>query len=276
MVDQYAVIGHPIAQSRSPEIHTAFAKQLGQQISYVRIEAPLHDFVGAVEAFRAGGGQGVNVTAPFKLDAYAFADRRSVRAQVAGAANTLSFDADNDAVFADNTDGVGLVRDIRSNIGLVIRDKRVLILGAGGAVRGVLAALANEAPVVLAVANRSPDKAHRLVAELSPGLGHRQALVVEVSALADHQYDLVINATSASLFDTVPQVPPSCFATGCLAYDMVYGRGLTPFLDVARQTGARAVDGVGMLVEQAAEAFWLWRKERPDTKPVIAALQIPL
>lgn len=276
MADQYAVFGNPIAHSRSPEIHAAFAKQLGHDISYVRIEAPRHDFAGAVESFRRSGGKGANVTLPFKLEAFALANVHSARALTAGAANTLSFTSRNggELVAADNTDGVGLVRDIRQNIGQVISGKRVLLLGAGGAARSVLFALVAEVPRQLVIANRTPAKARQLVDDLAPHLRGLQVSAIDVSALPAHRFDVVINATSASLFENLPLVPSSCFAENCLAYDMMYGKGLTPFLALARNAGARTVDGVGMLVEQAAEAFWLWRDARPDTASVIAALRL--
>jgi len=273
MIDQYAVIGNPIAHSRSPEIHAAFARQLGHQFSYLRIEAPLCDFVGTVRAFRRDGGKGANVTVPFKLEAFAMGTDHSQRAIAAGAANTFCFGLDPDAVFADNTDGVGLVRDIRQNIGVPIAQRRVLVLGAGGATRGVLAALAAEGPAELAVANRTFSTAQQLLADLSPYLNDIRAHVVDVAALPEHRFDLVINATSASLFGDLPLVPPTCFDLGGLAYDMMYGKGLTPFLALAQAAGAQAVDGIGMLVEQAAESCWLWRGVRPETKPVIAMLK---
>ena len=275
MIDQYAVIGNPISHSRSPEIHAAFAAQLGHRFSYVRIEAPLDNFVGAVDAFRRIGGIGANVTVPFKLEAFALATKRSPRAVIAGAANTLCFGPrENNAVFADNTDGVGLVRDIRENLGQAITGRRVLMLGAGGAARSVLAALAAESPAELAIANRTQHKAQRLLMDLSPCVGDLRVHVIDVAALPGHRFDLVINATSASLFEDLPLIPPSCFDQHALAYDMMYGKGLTPFLALARSAGARTVDGVGMLVEQAAEACWLWRGVRPDTKPVISALKV--
>jgi len=275
MIDQYAVIGNPISHSRSPEIHAAFATQLGHRFSYIRIEAPLKDFVGAVQSFRRTGGMGVNVTVPFKLAAFAFATVHSPRANTAGAANTLCFGhRQDDAVFADNTDGVGLVRDISQNLGQAITGRRVLMLGAGGAARSVLAALAAEAPAELAIANRTLFKAQRLLMDLSPCFGDLHAHVIDVAALPGHRFDLVINATSASLFEDLPLIPPSCFGPHALAYDMMYGKGLTPFLALARNAGAQTVDGVGMLVEQAAEACLLWRGVRPETKPVIEALKV--
>jgi len=275
MIDQYAVFGNPISHSRSPEIHAAFATQLGHQFSYVRIEAPLDDFVGAVQSFRRSGGIGANVTVPFKLAAFALATEHSARAVAAGAANTLCFGLrQDDAVFADNTDGVGLVRDIRQNLRQAITGRRVLVLGAGGAARSVLAALAAEAPAELAIANRTLFKAQRLLMDLSPCFGDLHAHVIDVAALPGHRFDLVINATSASLFEDLPLIPPACFDPHALAYDMMYGKGLTPFLALARNAGAQTVDGVGMLVEQAAEACWLWRGVRPDTKPVIEALRL--
>ena len=197
----------------------------------------------------------------------------SQRAIAAGAANTLCFGPAPNVVFADNTDGVGLVRDIRQNIGAPISQQRVLVLGAGGAARGVLAALAAEGPAELAIANRTFSKAQQLLADLSPYLHDIRAHVIDIAALPEYRFDLVINATSASLFEDLPLIPRACFDQNGLAYDMMYGKGLTPFLALAQVSGAQAVDGIGMLVEQAAESCWLWRGVRPETKPVISMLK---
>jgi shikimate dehydrogenase len=271
--DAYAVFGHPIGHSRSPRIHAAFAAATGQDMSYVAIEAPLGGFAQALAAFRAAGGRGANVTAPFKLDAFAAADELSQRARAAGAVNALRIEGGR--VFADNFDGVGLVRDIEVNLGWPVEGRRVLLLGAGGAARGAAPALLARAPALLTIANRTSAKAATL-AESFAALGPVEAL--GYADLADRApYDLLLNSTSASWSGEAPPAPSASFAAGALAYDLVYGRGLTPFLAQARDAGAgRLVDGVGMLVEQAAEAFAWWRGVRPDTKAVIADLTIPL
>ena len=269
MSDRYAVIGHPISHSKSPLIHAAFARQTGQEMSYEAILAPLDGFAAAVAAFRAAGGKGMNVTLPFKQEALGLAEKPTERARLAGAANTLRFDADG--IFADNTDGVGLVRDLAGRLGFQLAGKRVLILGAGGAARGVILPLLEEKPALLAIANRSVDKAEALKAQFAPfgalaagGFGD----------FAGGDFDLVINATSASLAGAALDLPPGLFAPGALAYDMVYGPSETPFMIQARRLGAAQVaDGLGMLVEQAAESFFLWRGVRPETAPVLAMLR---
>lgn len=268
MTDRYAVIGHPIAHSKSPAIHTAFARQTGQDIVYEAILAPLDGFAAAVAAFRAAGGKGMNVTVPFKLEALALADEPSERARLAGAANTLRFDADG--MFADNTDGVGLVRDLAGRLGVVLAGRRVLILGAGGAARGVILPLLEEKPALAAIANRTPEKAAALAARFA-SFGNLAAGGFD--DFAGGAFDVVINATSASLGGAGLALPTGLFAPGALAYDMVYGQGETPFLRAARRLGAaRVADGLGMLVEQAAESFFLWRGVRPETAPVLAML----
>ncbi|NWG32775.1 MAG: shikimate dehydrogenase [Rhodocyclaceae bacterium] len=263
------MIGNPIAHSKSPAIHAAFARQTGQDMSYEAILAPLDGFAAAVAAFRAAGGKGMNVTLPFKLEALELAEKPTERARLAGAANTLRFDADG--IFADNTDGVGLVRDLTGRLWLDLAGKRVLILGAGGAARGVILPLLEERPALLAVANRSVDKAEALKAQFA-SFGRLAAGGFD--AFAGGAFDLVINATSASLGGAGLVLPEGLFAPGALAYDMVYGRGETPFLADARRLGAaRVADGLGMLVEQAAESFFLWRGVRPETGPVLAMLR---
>ena len=278
MIDQYAVVGNPIAHSKSPDIHAAFARQVGHKLSYVRIEAPLADFVGVAEEFRQRGGVGMNVTAPFKLDAFSFATQRSTRATLAGAANTLCFQlgANGPTIYADNTDGVGLVNDLRGNLACELTGQRILLLGAGGAARGVLGALIDAAPVRLAVANRHYDKAVELVQQIAGPICHPAVEALELAKLRDQQFDIVINATSAGLSAQSLDVSTACFAPHCLAYDMTYAKGVTPFLELAGRAGAIAVDGVGMLVEQAAESFFIWRGIRPDTRPVIAFIKAAL
>lgn len=273
MSDAYAVFGHPIGHSKSPRIHAAFAAATGQDMAYVAIEAPLGGFAQALAAFRAGGGRGANVTAPFKLDAFAAADALSDRARAAGAVNALRIEGGR--VWADNFDGVGLVRDIEVNLGRPVEGRRVLLLGAGGAARGAAPALLAQGPALLTIANRDRAKAQAL-AQTFAALGPVEALGYD--DLADRDaYDIVLNSTSASWSGEAPPAPSACFAPGALAYDLVYGRGLTPFLRQAREAGAgRLVDGVGMLVEQAAEAFAWWRGVRPQTAAVIADLTVPL
>jgi shikimate dehydrogenase len=273
LTDAYAVFGNPIGHSKSPLIHAAFARACAQDMSYVAIEAPLGGFAGALQAFRDAGGRGANVTAPFKLDAYAAADVLSERARAAGAVNALKFE--DGRILAENFDGVGLVRDIEVNLRSPIAGKRVLLLGAGGAARGAAPAILARGPKRLTVANRDLAKAARLV-EAFAALGPIDHCgYAELSGEAP--YDLVLNSTSASWTGQAPPAPPSCFARGGLAYELVYGKGLTPFLSEARAAGAGALaDGVGMLVEQAAEAFLWWRGVRPETRAVIAELTVPL
>jgi shikimate dehydrogenase len=276
MSDSYAVIGNPIAQSKSPFIHSSFAAQTQQDLTYTKIEGELGGFVSAVDAFRAAGGRGLNVTAPFKLDAFAYATERSARAELAGAANALKFDGQR--VLADNFDGVGLVRDVVHNLACPLQGKRVLLLGAGGAARGVLLLFLEQQPAQLVIANRSLDKAQALLGiAQTAGAASAVARAVGYADLAGQQFDVVFNATSASLRAELPPVPASVFAPGALAYELAYGKGLTPFLRLAHNAGVQRLhDGVGMLAEQAAEAFVWWRGVRPDTKEVIAQLTVPL
>ncbi len=275
MSDQYAVIGNPIGHTKSPMIHMAFAQQTGQDITYAAIEAPVGGFGAKVDAFRSQGGRGLNITAPFKLDACAYATKLRERARLAGAVNAMAFDGDD--VVADNFDGVGLMRDIRDNLGVQIRGRRVLLLGAGGATRGALLPFLEERPAELVIANRTAATANALGEQFS---GYGALSTTGFDALAKGQpghYDIVVNATSASLYGELPAVPPEVFAPGCLAYELAYGKGLTPFLRLAQGAGVqRLADGVGMLVEQAAEAFAWWRGVRPDTKAIIERMTIPL
>lgn len=271
-MDRYAVVGHPIAHSKSPQIHAAFARQTGQVLSYEAILAPLDGFAATVSAFRAAGGRGINVTVPFKLEAYALADRHTERARSAGAVNTLLFDAEG--ILGDNTDGAGLVRDLVANLGCTLGARRVLLLGAGGAARGAVLPLLQAEPAALTLANRSADKASALAAAFAPHAGTVELRSGGFAELANQQFDLVINATAASLAAEAPALPPALYAPGALAYDMMYGRAPTPFMIAARADGAtRIADGLGMLVEQAAESFCLWRGVRPDTAPVLAELR---
>jgi shikimate dehydrogenase len=276
MPDRYAVIGHPIAHSKSPLIHGLFARATGQDMRYEAIDggAEPDGFARALAAFRAAGGRGVNVTLPFKLQALAAADQASDDARLAGAANALRFE--DGRIEARNFDGIGLVRDIEVNLGLPLAGRRVLLLGAGGATRGALLPLARAGAARIVIANRTAAKADRLARELAPHLPASCALAG--GGLADlprgEAFDLALNATSASLGGDTPAVPPNAFAPGALAYDMVYGKGLTPFLELARAAGVtRLADGAGMLVEQAAEAFAWWRGVRPDTREALAAIR---
>jgi shikimate dehydrogenase len=272
MQDQYAVIGNPIAQSKSPMIHAMFAQTTGQDMVYSKIEGPLGGFKEAVNAFRATGGKGLNITAPFKLDACDYATERSKRVQLAGAANAMKFDGAH--VLADNFDGVGLVRDVIHNLNCPLKGKRVLLLGAGGAARGALLPFLEQEPLELVIANRTLQKAFDLAS-----MGAQQGRVRSsgYAELAGLHFDAVFNATSASLFGELPPVPASVFATCSLAYEFVYGKGLTPFLRLAQNSGvSQLADGVGMLAEQAAEAFYWWRGVRPQTQAVIEKLSVPL
>jgi len=269
MTDRYAVFGNPIGHSKSPAIHAAFAEQTKQALTYEALLAPVEDFAGSVAAFWRAGGKGANVTVPFKEEAYALADRLTPRAQRAGAVNTLVLSAAD--ILGDNTDGAGLVRDIEHNLGRSLTGQRILLLGAGGATRGALAPLLDRSPVSLAIANRTAAKAAALAAEfadLAPLTG------CGFADLAGQSFDIVINATAASLAGEALPLPPGLFAPGSLAYDMMYGKADTPFMAQARQQGAaRVADGLGMLVEQAAEAFFVWRGLRPDTAPILSDLR---
>jgi shikimate dehydrogenase len=270
MPDLYGVMGHPVAHSRSPRIHAAFARQTGQDIEYGAHDVAPGDFAAAVARFRASGGRGLNVTVPFKGEAFALADVARPAALRARAANTLGFGEDGRA-WGDNTDGVGLVRDLTRNLGIALRGRRVLLIGAGGAARGVVAPLLAEGLEGLVIANRTVDRGVALAQELRD-LGPARASSFE--GLAGERFDLVVNATSASLAGEVPPLPGALFATGGWAYDMMYSDAPTVFLRWAEAHGAAgARDGLGMLVEQAAESFFLWRGVRPDTAPVIAALR---
>lgn len=268
--DQYAVLGNPVSHSKSPQIHALFAAQTGQKLEYRAILVEPGQFAATVDAFRAAGGKGVNVTVPFKQDAWVYADILSARAERAGAVNTLLF-RDSGETLGENTDGPGLIRDLKVNHGLELAGKRILLLGAGGAARGVLSPLLAEQPVRLVIANRTPAKAVEL-ALLFSGLGPLTAC--GFPELAGQRFDLIINATAAGLSGELPPLPQGVLAEGGWCYDLMYGDSPTPFLRWAREQGAAAaVDGLGMLVEQAAESFLLWRGVRPETRPVIARLR---
>lgn len=259
--DRYAVFGNPVGHSLSPRIHALFAAQTQQAMRYEAICPPLDGFAAAVRSFITSGGRGANVTLPFKEAAHRLADELTPRAAAAGAVNTLSF-ADG-KIHGDNTDGAGLVRDITVNLGRGLRGARILILGAGGAARGVILPLLAGQPASIFIANRTAEKAARLAADFQVDGGG-------FVALANQTFDLVINATSAGLSSAV--LPTPTFASGALAYEMLYGRA-TPFMQSASAAGAQVADGLGMLVEQAAEAFFVWRGVRPQTAPVLAELR---
>jgi shikimate dehydrogenase len=276
MTDRYAVIGNPIGHTKSPLIHGLFAQATGQVMDYTAIEGPLtpaQGFEAAVLEFRDGGGRGMNVTAPFKLRAFEMADARSERAALAGAANALMFSEGR--ILAENFDGVGLLRDIEVNLGLPLAGRRVLMLGAGGAARGALLPFLAAEPAELVLANRDLDKAAALARQVGPKGRVRACGYAALEGCG--RFDLVVNATSASLTGALPPVPPSVFDPQGTAYELAYGKGLTPFLRLARNAGVLGVaDGVGMLVEQAAEAFAWWRGVRPATEAVIDRLTVPL
>lgn len=275
MSDRYCVIGNPIAHSKSPEIHAAFAAQTGQELVYERCLAPLDQFESTVRALVAAGYGGANVTVPFKLDAAAMADRLTERARAAGAVNTLVFNSSG-GIIGDNTDGAGLVNDITRNAGIALEGKRVLLLGAGGAARGAILPLLAGLPAELMIANRTRATADALVERFGAQRAHGQQLAACAYEDIAGPYDVVVNATSASLADTMPPVPAHAFGRGTLALDMMYGKAPTHFMLFASAQGAQARDGLGMLVEQAAEAFFLWRGARPETAAVLDRMRLAL
>jgi shikimate dehydrogenase len=267
---RYGVMGNPVSHSKSPRIHTLFAHQFRHAIEYTAIQVDPGGFAQAVDNFRAHGGQGLNVTVPFKQEAFYLADHMSERAQLAGAVNTFKFEA-NGRLFGDNTDGTGLVHDLVHNLGVNLKNKNILVMGAGGAVRGVLGPLLKQHPALVMLVNRTVNKARELASEFS---SHGTIEACGFDELRGKHYDLVINGTAASLKGEVPPLPETLFARGALAYDMMYGDQARPFLDWALLHGAqRAVDGLGMLVEQAAESYLIWRGVRPETRPVIDKLR---
>ena len=264
MADRYGVIGHPVAHSKSPWIHAHFARATGEDIEYGAIDAPPEGFAAAVERFRGAGGKGLNVTLPFKAEAFRYCARTTERAAVAQAVNTLLLDRERP--FGDNTDGIGLVRDLTVNLGRRVAGAQVLLLGAGGAAQGVLAPLAEAGAGAIVVANRTLARAQALAARV-PGV-----TACGFDALEGRAFDLVVNATSAGLSGELPRLPRGLFRPAGLAYDMLYGRD-TEFLAMARAAGVQACDGLGMLVEQAAESFLVWRGVRPETRAVLDALR---
>ena len=269
-MDTYAVIGNPIAHSLSPRIHALFAAQTGQRLDYRAIRSTTEEFAASVEAFRQAGGRGLNVTLPFKEQAWEYVDDRSARADRVRAVNTIRFDAAG-RVFGDSTDGVGLVRDLGGN-GVTIRRKRVLLVGAGGAVRSVLGCLLDEQPASVTIINRTRSRAEQLLELLAGAAGVLTARGFEDPA--GGPYDLVVNGTSAGLAGQTLPLPGGILAPGACCYDMAYGKAAQPFLDWAAGSGAATRrDGLGMLVEQAAESFHIWRGVRPETQAVINALR---
>jgi shikimate dehydrogenase len=267
-----AVVGHPVAHSRSPQIHARFAAATGLAVDYTRIESPLDQFVATVRVFADSGARGCNVTVPFKGEAFAACTRLSDRARRAEAVNTIAFEADG--WFGDNTDGAGLVRDIELNAGVALRGKRVLVLGAGGAAAGALDPLLAAHPAALVVANRTPGKAQAMIERFAAGAAR---LDVPLSAASLESpgtgFDVLVNATAASLQGAVPALPAGTLRPGALALDMMYGAATLPFLRWARAQGAVARDGLGMLVEQASEAYFVWTGVRPGTFQVLTELR---
>ncbi len=272
-IDKYAVFGNPVRHSKSPWIHAEFARQCEQELSYRAVQVAESEFFNSAQAFFDNGGSGLNITVPFKQAAYEFADELSERARLAGAVNTLT-GTDDGRILGDNTDGIGLVRDMVANLGWVISGSRVLVLGAGGAVRGVIELLLREKPGSLLLVNRTPEKALALAQEFS-SLGPVEGGGYEL--LADRQFDLLINGTSASLSGELPPLPDSLLTDRSCCYDMMYGAEPTAFTRWAAKHAAWAVaDGLGMLVEQAAESFYIWRGQRPQTAPVLQELRCAL
>jgi shikimate dehydrogenase len=268
--DRYAVMGNPISHSKSPVIHKLFAEQTGQDMVYEAILVDRDGFIAAVRLFQQDGGKGLNITVPFKQEAWALVDRHSDRAELAGAVNTIVLQADGQ-LYGENTDGLGMVRDLVENHGIPLTAKRILLLGAGGAARGVLGPVLEQHPASVFIANRTEERALHLAQQFrSHGLVQGGGF----DALGEESFDLIVNGTTASLEGEVPPIPASCIASGTCCYDMMYGLEPTPFLHWAREHGAgQYMDGLGMLVEQAAESFALWRGVRPDTRPVIAFLR---
>ena len=269
-MDRYVVAGNPVEHSQSPFIHAAFARQTGQAMTYGRLLVPLDGFADAVRALAADGAAGCNITVPFKFEAYRLAPRRTERANLAQAANVLRFDAEG--WLADNTDGVGLVNDIERNAGVALAGRRVLLIGAGGAAAGALGPLLAARPAAITVANRTAGRARALVERHRPVAG---PVLLHAATLDDcgTGFDVVVNAAATSLLGAAVPVTPAVLAPGALALDMMYGPAARGFLDWAECHGALGRDGLGMLVEQAAAAFELWRGVHPDTAPVLAALR---
>ena len=268
-IDDYAVMGNPISHSKSPSIHTLFAEQTQQSILYTAIHVDLEGFNQAVGNFAAAGGKGLNITVPFKQEAWELVTERSERAERAGAVNTIKINGDQ--LFGDNTDGVGLVNDLTINNGIELTGKNILLMGAGGAARGVLIPLLKQNPSSLFIANRTPDKAKDLALDFSDA-GNIEGGGYE--HLPDKKFDIVINATAASLQGDLPPLPDTLLNDNASCYDMMYSAKPTPFMNWATEHKAtKVLDGLGMLVEQAAESFYIWRNVKPETKTVIDKLR---
>ena len=267
-MDRYVVIGNPVSHSLSPAIQRHFAEQTGEALDYATLLAPVDDFAGSATRFFADGGRGANVTLPFKVDAYRFANHASERARLAGAANFLA--VDEGRIEADNTDGAGLVADLADNLRVELEDSRILLVGAGGAARGVIAPLLARRPRRLVIANRTVARARQLARHFS-AIGPVEA--VPLDAIPEEDFDLVLNATSTSTHGELLALPRSAMRAGVFAYDMAYGPAARPFLARAQGCGMTACDGLGMLVEQAAESFLLWRGKRPATAAILVELR---
>ena len=267
-VDRYAVMGNPIAHSKSPRIHTLFAEQTNQKIEYTAIQVDIGGFAHAVGNFQVSGGKGLNITVPFKEEAWAYVDKRTERAELAGAVNTIKFERDQ--VLGDNTDGVGLVNDLMQNHGLDLQNKKILIMGAGGAVRGVVAPILEQQPEKITIANRTVDKAVAL-ADIFKDHGNITGCGYDD---LQESFDIIINGTAASLTGDLPPLPVSCLTLDSFCYDMMYGAEPTVFMNWAYTHGvSRCSDGLGMLVSQAAESFYIWRGIKPDVVKVIEQIR---
>ena len=267
--DRYAVFGHPIKHSKSPRIHRLFAEQTGQTLEYTAQDVPAEQFRSAVAAFFAEGGKGLNCTVPLKELAWNYADSKTERAQLSKAVNTLALQPDG-SILGDNTDGIGLVTDLLANHGIALSGIRILILGAGGASRGIILPILEQSPQSLVIANRTVDKAVKLAAEFH---GKGSIVGCGFEDLKDRQFDLILNATSASLSGQLPPLPAGLLAENGNCYDLAYGNEPTAFVRWGLENrAAKSLDGLGMLVEQAAEAFFIWRGVRPKTRPVIDML----
>ena len=268
--DRYAVFGNPVEHSKSPQIHTMFAEQTRQSLIYTAELAEINQFETAVRQFIENNGKGLNVTVPFKQDAWSIAAKHSDRAARAGAVNTLVLQPDG-SLYGDTTDGVGLVRDLMQNHHVQLQDKNILIVGAGGAVRGVLEAILDQRPASLVISNRTKEKAIQLAEDFS-NLGNISGCGLD--EIGDTHFDIVINGTSASLKGDLPPLPKTVFAENSCSYDMMYAAQETPFMQWSKKMGARTIlDGLGMLVEQAAESFYIWRDVKPETKKVITHIR---
>lgn len=268
--DGYCVMGNPIAHSRSPEIHIAFAQQTHQHISYQAILVEPGKLKEAIDKFRELGGKGINITVPFKVDAWEISAYRNCRAERALAVNTISFNKDGEIV-GDNTDGIGFIRDLAVNHNVPIKGKSILILGAGGSVRGILPLLLDEQPDRVVIANRTPSRAVQLARLFGE---NNQIITCGFNSLANDSFDIVINAISSSLYGDMPTLPADILTADTCCYDLMYSRSDTVFLRWAKMHGATVtVDGLGMLVEQAAESFFIWRNIRPETNEIIRKLR---